>query len=120
MLRFRAKTLHPVLDEALTNQCNVILVKDHGVYFMSDVGATNDDGKRVALAYADGCNPDVDSFDDWWTLSRKECGGDDFGENFDANDPIFWKLLSSNADLLVKFTERHIFLTVDEHKSQAD
>lgn len=35
------------------------------------------------MAYAVGCNPDVDAFDDWWELARAEFGGDDFGEFFD-------------------------------------
>ena len=34
------------------------------------------------LAYAVGCNPDTDPFDDWWHLAGRELGGDDFAQIF--------------------------------------
>lgn len=38
MLKFSAKDLKPVLLEAHKNHCGVVLVKDEGVYLMSETG----------------------------------------------------------------------------------
>lgn len=72
-----------MLAEAVVNQCRIILVKDQGVYFLAERGERRPDGRQQAVAYAIGCNPDVDAFDDWWELGRAEFGGDDFAEFFD-------------------------------------
>ena len=82
-VRFKGTDLRPVLAEAVVNQCRVILVKDQGVYFLAERGERRPDGRQKLIAYAVGCNPDVDAFDDWWELARAEFGGDDFGEFFD-------------------------------------
>src|SRR3546814_14350367 len=77
-VRFKGTELRPVLAEAVANQCRVILVKDQGVYFLAECGERRPDGRQKTIAYAAGCNPDVDAFDDWWELARAEFGGDDF------------------------------------------
>ena len=69
MLRFVGNDLRLVLAEAKANRCRVILVKDHGVYIMSEIGVSNEQGQRKLLAYAVGCNPDKDDFDQWWELA---------------------------------------------------
>jgi hypothetical protein len=76
-VRFKGTELRPVLAEAAANQCRVVLVKDQGVYFMAERGESRPDGRRKTIAYAVGCNPDVDVFDDWWELARAEFGGDE-------------------------------------------
>jgi hypothetical protein len=63
VLRFKGTELRPVLSEAKANGCRVILVKDHGVYRMSEIGEKTTEGSHKLLAYAVGCNPDVDDFD---------------------------------------------------------
>ncbi len=55
-------------------------VKDHGVYFLAERGERTPEGRQKLLAYAIGCNPDIDPFDDWWERARAELGGDDFAE----------------------------------------
>jgi hypothetical protein len=117
MLRFRGADLRPVLVEAKANNCRVILVKDQGVYFMSDKGERDEKGRHKLLAFAVGCNPDVDGFDDWWELGRQELGGDDFGEYFDINDPLFAALLANGDDLVVQATETE--LTLEAVKPEA-
>ena len=69
-VRFKGAALRPVLAEAAANQCRVILVKDQGVYFMAERGERQPDGRRKTIAYAVGCNPHVDAFDDWSELVR--------------------------------------------------
>jgi len=43
-VRFKGTELRPVLAEAVANQCRVILVKDHGVYFLAERGERRPDG----------------------------------------------------------------------------
>lgn len=64
----------------------------------------------MPLAYAAGCNPDVDAFDDWWELARAEFGGDDFGEFFDPQEGVFARILRSEDDLDVSATATHLSL----------
>ena len=88
-VRFKGTDLRPVLAEAVVNLCRVILVKDQGVYFLAERGERRPDGRQKLVAYAVGCNPDVDAFHDWWELVRAEFGSDDFGEFFDPRDGVF-------------------------------
>ena len=109
-VRFKGPTLRAVLVEALVNDCRVILVKDQGVYFMAERGEQRPDGRQKRLAYAVGCDPDVDHFDDWWALARAEFGGDDFGEFFDPQDGVFAPILNGEGDLEVSATETQLSL----------
>ncbi|MGE4404752.1 DUF3085 domain-containing protein [Pseudomonas monteilii] len=46
-LRFKGAELRPVFAEALANRCRVILVKDHGVYFLAERGERRpEDGRQ--------------------------------------------------------------------------
>ena len=107
-VRFKGTDLRPVLAEAVVNQCRVILVKDQGVYFLAERGERRSDGRQQLIAYAVGCNPDVDAFDDWWELARAEFGGDDFGEFFDSHEGVFARILRSEDDLEVSATATHL------------
>ena len=111
-VRFKGADLRPVLAEAVANQCRVILVKDQGVYFLAERGERRPDGRQKIIAYAVGCNPDVDPFDDWWTLANAEFGGDDFGEFLEAQDGVFARILHSEDDLEVSATATHLSLQV--------
>lgn len=111
-VRFKGTELRPVLAEAAANQCRVILVKDQGVYFMAEHGESRPDGRRKTIAYAVGCNPDVDAFDDWWELARAELGGDDFAEYFDPKDGVFTRILHTADDLMLSATATHLSLEV--------
>lgn len=107
---FKGTELRPVLAEAVANQCRVILVKDQGVYFLAERGERLPDGRQKLIAFAIGCNPDVDPFDDWWELARTEFGGDDFGEYLDPLDDVFAHILYSGDDLAVSATSTHLSL----------
>ena len=109
-VRFKGSDLRPVFAEAVVNQCRVILVKDQGVYFLAERGERRPDGRQKLIAYAVGCNPDVDSFDDWWELARAEFGGDDFGKLFDPHDAVFAFILSGEGDIEVCATATHLSL----------
>ncbi|WP_444756762.1 DUF3085 domain-containing protein [Pseudomonas sp. A014] len=114
MLRFTGIELHVVLAEAGINGCRVILAKDHGVYLMSEVGENKPDGGgRKRVAYAIGCNPDVDDFDSWWNRARDEFGGDDFAEYFDIDDPVLASLRGTAGSLVVEATSTHLYLAAE-------
>lgn len=108
MLRFKNAELRPVLNETISNKCKLVLVKDHGVYFLSERGERTPEGRQKLIAYAVGCNPDTDPFDDWWELARAELGGDDFAEYFDPQDAVFQRILNSNDDLVLTATSSHL------------
>ena len=111
-LRFKGTDLRPVLKEAIANKCQVILVKDQGVYFLAERGEPRTDGRQKLIAYAVGCHPDTDPFDHWWELSNLELGGNDFGEYFDPQQGVFAYLLKHEADLELSATETQLFLSV--------
>ncbi len=113
-LRFKGSDLRPVLAEAVANQCRVVLAKDQGVYFLAEQGERRPDGRVKLLAYAVGCNPDTDPFDDWWELARTELGGDDFGEFFDTKDRVFARILQSSDDLELSATSTYLSLAAVE------
>lgn len=111
-LRFKGSDLRPVLAEAVANQCRVVLAKDQGVYFLAESGERHPSGRVKLLAYAVGCNPDTDPFDDWWERARAELGGDDFGEFFDPKDDVFARILHGTDDLMLSATDTHLSLEV--------
>jgi hypothetical protein len=111
-LRFKGTDLRPVLAEAVANQCRVVLAKDQGVYFLAERGERRPDGRVKLLAYAVGCNPDTDPFDDWWELARAELGGDDFGEFFDPKEGVFARILHGTDDLMLSATPTQLSLEV--------
>ena len=75
-------------------------------------GERRPDGRVNLLAYAVGCNPDTDPFDDWWDLARVELGGDDFGEFFDPKEGVFARILDGTDDLMLSATATHLSLEV--------
>ncbi|ATS25112.1 MULTISPECIES: DUF3085 domain-containing protein [Xanthomonas] len=109
-LRFIGDELRLVFAEAVANKCRVILVKDHGVYWLAEHGERRPNGRQKLIAYAIGCNPDIDPFDSWWNLSRTELGGDDFAEHFDPNGDVFERILTSNDDMELSATSTHLSL----------
>jgi len=109
-LRFKNADIRPVLAEAQSNQCSLLLVKDQGVYFMSERGERRPDKRRKLIAYAVGCNPDVDPFESWWDLGRDELGGDDFAETFSPKGRVFQHILNSNDDLKLSANPTTLYL----------
>lgn len=107
MLVFKAQDLIPVIQDAIEYNCEILLVKDHGIYFMAQQGEKTPDGSTRHIAYAQGCHPDVDEFDDWWELCREELGGDDFVEYFPHDSPFFNDVITHGYDLNLIATHEH-------------
>lgn len=101
MCVFRSEQVLPLAQHALNSPEHsapyggpdpgpgLFFVHDQGVYLMSNgqprdtAGATNG---RARVAYAEGCNPTVGEFDDWYSNSRDLVGGDDFAEFLTLGD----------------------------------
>ena len=68
----------------------LLFVHDQGVYLMSngEPRLHTEDGKSNHVIYAEGCNPDIGEFDDWYGMSRELVGGDDFVEILPIHD--YW------------------------------
>ncbi len=107
MMRFSGIELHAVLAEAGIHGCRVVLVKDHGVYLMAERGESHPDGRRKRVAYAQGCNPELDDFETWWQRGRDEFGGDDFAEYFEIDDPVLASLRGTAGSLVIEATPTH-------------
>jgi hypothetical protein len=60
----------------------LLFVHDQGVYLMSNGIPRDTEGVASGshVVYAEGCNPNVGDFDDWYDTSRDLVGGDDFVE----------------------------------------
>lgn len=67
----------------------LLFVHDRGVYIMSNgiprdiISVSNDvtgGEERNYVSYAEGCDPRVGTFDEWYGTSRDLVGGDDFVE----------------------------------------
>jgi len=80
----------------------ILIVGDDGVYIMP--GGSGIWGKDTKLAYAEGCNPNKDDFDDWWALKGNTWGGDDGIESLKVKEiqPILDKC---KTHLIVAFKE---------------
>ena len=68
----------------------LLFVHDQGVYLMSngEPRLLTKDGKSNHVVYAEGCNPNIGEFDDWYGMSRELVGGDDFVEILPIHD--YW------------------------------
>lgn len=101
-LNFPAEGVRRVADAAAAKGEGALLVKDQGVYLMA--GGTG--GPDVVLVYADGMDPKVDDFDDWWHTAARICGGDDFGEIVDA--AFLAAVAAKGKGLRVRVSETHL------------
>jgi hypothetical protein len=92
---FKGKKTLDVITHARQQGCDLLLVKDEGVYLMA---AARANGKRQVV-YAEGLDPTKrDSgavFDDACRL----CGGDDFMERIPSDDSTFDHLLEKQGHL---------------------
>ncbi|MGR0116439.1 DUF3085 domain-containing protein [Ralstonia pseudosolanacearum] len=109
-LRFKNADLRAVLLEASARQTRVVLVKDQGVYFLAEHGERLPNGTQKLIAYAVGCNPNVDAFDDWWGRAKNELGGDDFAEYFNPQTRVFAHIRQGDDDLELSASPTHLQL----------
>lgn len=111
---FRFPDMEPVIKEAQKNKCQLMLVKDQGLYFMPQKGERNAKGRIVNIAYAEGFNPDKVEFENWYDTLRDEIGGSDFAEYFDSSATAFGVALEEKLDIKVVITETDLTLDIIE------
>lgn len=122
---FKTEQVLPLAQHALNapEQCAVYgvpatgpalhFVHDHGVYLMSN-GLPRDlvagsGSERCRIAYADGCDPTVDSFDDWYGTSRDLVGGDDFVEELPIGEgDLFLRNCTEFEEFFVEVTRSNL------------
>lgn len=86
-----------MVDKAVKAKQKILLVKDHGVYLMTNAKPKN------LVVYARGFNPEVDDFDSWYDRAHRVLGGDDFGEQLEPD--FFAKAVAAGAkSIKFKFT----------------
>ena len=73
----------PPLATRTPKQPAILFVHDQGVYLMSN-GIPR--AGKDHVTYAEGCNPNVGEFDEWYSMSRELVGGDDFVEILPIGD----------------------------------
>lgn len=114
MLKFNGDTMRKVIQEALDNKCSLLLVKDSGVYFMSEKGAMGEK-RRLNVCYADGCNPEVNTPSHVYDRAHYECGGDDFVERLDPTDALFKTFLrGQRSRMSVEFKGTEIIIRITD------
>jgi hypothetical protein len=101
-----------VLRVANQTEGKLTIVGSDGVYFANTKPRAGATGRGFAFvidqAYAEGCNPDVDKFDDWWELKRRTWGGDDGAEELDALE-ILGILEQCETHLIVAFKADDVY-----------
>jgi len=88
-LKFKKDEVMSVILGMPNQQAKLMLVGSDGVYFMCDSTTSTDRLNNTSVfvqAYAEGCNPKVDEFDDWWALKGSTWGGDDGAEYLDRKE----------------------------------
>ncbi|MGL4724556.1 MAG: DUF3085 domain-containing protein [Scandinavium sp.] len=108
---FKAALLVPVIQEARQHGCNIALVKDDGLYMLSEKGPINPATRRRLVAYAEGFDPSLVVFDEWYHPLHDICGGDDFVETLEADSPLFDRVVNNSVNLRVEFTASSFLVT---------
>jgi len=89
----------------------LFIVGDDGVYLMStgknipQVPRVKGKGKRCDIVYAEECNPETLSFDDWWEAKGATFGADDGVEYLPAS---MFKNTLSGEYVKLSFTKSSI------------
>ena len=95
------------------------LVGDHGIYLMSngdpaDLINKEDEPTKCFVAYAEGCNPNVDDFDTWWHNKREWFGDDDGVDGLNWHEAIGRQLLLRPRYIRISITRRGLTLLEPE------
>jgi hypothetical protein len=106
ILKFKKDEVQKVLNGMSHTGAKLMLVGSDGVFFMSN--RLVDDPACIEQAFAEGCNPSVDEFEDWWELKRRTWGGDDGVEELDAR-AILDLLEDCKTHLIVAFKAEDVY-----------
>ena len=108
-VRFKSEELCRVIEFATTKQRRLMLVKNYGVFFMSE----GDEGEfDEPIAYAVGFNPALTPSEVWWPRADQELGSNDISEYFDPKDDVFASVVADGFDLIVSDSGKRLSLLV--------
>lgn len=100
-LEFKAEDFIPVMEEAISNNCSIVLIKSRGIYFAPELPTQSKANEFVSkVAFAKGCNPLIDN--DWATNCNRLGGG--VGTRFleySTKDPILQMIYKQKSDFQV-------------------
>jgi hypothetical protein len=132
---FRTEQVLPLAQHALNspehngaygeeaNGPALFLVHDQGVYLMSNGSPRDTEGGqdgRCRVAYAEGCDPNVGEFDDWYGTSRDLVGGDDFVETLPLGDAeAFLRNCAEFSEFTVNLTPTQLDATFRNRRRRA-
>lgn len=108
-LVFNTEEVKRVVEHAINNQGQLLLVKDQGIYLMSDAKPADmiDEGKHF-VTYAEGCNPDTN--EEWYDTAVNLAGGDDFGETLPFAEVIKQQCDNNAREITIVLTNDKIKL----------
>ncbi len=109
ILKFKAAEVERLV-RALQPTDKIQLVGDDGVYLMSF--AQGADTKRT-IVYAEGINPEVDDFDDWWNQKRALYGGDDGFDEIGSAEELGHIARQAREYVLVRLMKTKLEVTCD-------
>ena len=101
ILKFKKNEVLKVINGMRHTSAKLMLIGSDGVYIAASHGPEQ--------AFAEGCNHNVDEFDDWWELKRRTWGGDDGIEELDAQE-ILDILDKCDTHLIVAFKAEEVFI----------
>lgn len=107
-LKFKREDVLVHASMSFENEKRLMFVGDHGVYLMSEHR-----DHELEVVYAKGLNPNVDEFDDWWSLKQASFGGDDGVDYIDVNDDLIESLKNSkNTYMFIDVTPTQFTLEI--------
>ncbi|MFT4066722.1 DUF3085 domain-containing protein [Paraburkholderia sp.] len=110
MICFNASDLRPVLIEARSHGCRVVLIKNQGVCMLSKNSKASGNVMPRPIAYAVGCNPDTVPFREWRCRAHEGFGGDDFAEYLGQDDAVFDRVIHDGCTLEIRVDVKHLYL----------
>ncbi|CAI2017292.1 Protein of uncharacterised function (DUF3085) [Serratia entomophila] len=104
---FKGKKTLDVITHAREQGCDLLLVKDEGVYLMAAARANG----KLLLAYAEGLDPTMRDSGDVFDDACRLCGGDDFMGRIPSGDSTFDHLLENQGHLEFLITQTEFCMT---------
>ncbi|HBM3184912.1 TPA: DUF3085 domain-containing protein [Klebsiella oxytoca] len=105
MLRFNSRALKGVLKEAAGNGRRLQLIRDRGIYLVTENGRLRH-GQPRYVAYAEGCDPQKDA--DWQKMTEYLAGPDTFTDLPQLSEAIRVRIMASEAQLRFLIAGRNV------------
>jgi hypothetical protein len=98
----------------------LVLVGDHGIYFMSNAKGQKKVGREFPTAYAQECNPHKLDFETWWDNKTDSFGPDDGCIFFNTDTIKAWLKATKGTTCLADVTPQRVLLYPHNQKIKKD